>query len=126
MKSEKIESRTGEESFYYEVIKQWHTLPRQAVDITSVEVFKARLCRALSSLIKLKMSHLIAGGLDLMTFKGPIPTQTILRFYENPEVRDFWLHVSLYRKQHDLPGTVIRVSCFLQKILVFLRNCTSA
>lgn len=55
-----------------------------------------------------------------MTFKGPIPTQAILRFYENLEdFMDFWLHVSLYRKQHDLPGRVIRASCFLQQILEF-------
>lgn len=103
-----------EESFYYEVMKHCHMLPRQAVDVTSVEMFKATLHRVLSNLTKLKMSHLIAGRLDLITFKGPIPIQIILRFCENlDDFMDFWLHVNHYTKQHDLPGRVTRVKHFL-------------
>jgi len=38
----------------------------------------SQLDEALSNLIQLKMSLLIAGGLDYMTFKRSLPTQTIL------------------------------------------------
>jgi len=41
------------------------------VDVPSLEAFMARLGGALSNLIYLKMSLLIAGGLGLMTSKGP-------------------------------------------------------
>jgi len=46
------------------VVKQWNRLPREVVDAPSLETFKARLDGALSSLIYLKMSLLIAGRLD--------------------------------------------------------------
>jgi len=46
-------------------------LPREVVDASSLEAFKARLDGALSNLMELKMSLLIAGGLDYVTFKGP-------------------------------------------------------
>ena len=52
-------------------MKHWNRLPREVVDAPSLETFKARLDRALSNLIYLKMSLLIAGGVDQMTFKGP-------------------------------------------------------
>jgi len=45
------------------VVKHWHRLPREVVDAPSLETFKARLDRALSNLIWLKMSLLTAGGL---------------------------------------------------------------
>lgn len=41
------------------------------VDVLSLNIFKARSDRALSNLIYLKMSFLVAGGLDKMTFTGP-------------------------------------------------------
>jgi len=41
------------------------------VDATSLGVFKVRMDRVQSNLIKLKMSLLIAGRLDHMTFKSP-------------------------------------------------------
>jgi len=44
--------------------KPWHRLPREVVNAPSLETFKARLDGALSSLIQVKMSLLIAGGLD--------------------------------------------------------------
>ena len=53
------------------VVKHWHRLPREVVDAPSLETFQVRLDGALSNLISLKMSLLIAGGLDEMTFKGP-------------------------------------------------------
>jgi len=45
------------------VMKHWNRLPRGVVDAPSLEIFKARLDRALSKLIQL-LSLLIAGGLD--------------------------------------------------------------
>jgi len=46
------------------VVKHWHRQPREVVYAPSLETFKARLDGALSNLILLKMSLLIAGGLD--------------------------------------------------------------
>jgi len=45
------------------VVKHWNRLPRDMVDAPSLETFKARLDRALSNLVYLKMSLLIVGGL---------------------------------------------------------------
>jgi len=47
------------------MVKHWHRLPREVVDGPSMETFKARLDVALSNLISLKMSLLIAGLDDL-------------------------------------------------------------
>ncbi|KAK4818443.1 hypothetical protein QYF61_013130, partial [Mycteria americana] len=57
--------------FTVRVLKHWNRFPREVVDAPSLETFKVRLDGALSNLIQLKMSLLIAGGLDYMTFKGP-------------------------------------------------------
>ena len=45
------------------VAKPWPRLPREVVDAPYLGTFKARLDRALSNLIQLKMSLVIAGGL---------------------------------------------------------------
>ncbi|KFR06346.1 hypothetical protein N306_04526, partial [Opisthocomus hoazin] len=37
--------------FTMKVVKHWNRLPREAVDAPSLEVFKARLDRALSNLV---------------------------------------------------------------------------
>ncbi|KFQ27286.1 hypothetical protein N332_13324, partial [Mesitornis unicolor] len=37
--------------FTVRALRHWHRLPREAVDASSLEVFKARLDRALSSLV---------------------------------------------------------------------------
>ncbi|KFQ34877.1 hypothetical protein N332_13436, partial [Mesitornis unicolor] len=37
--------------FTVRVVRHWHRLPREAVDAPSLEVFKARLDRALSNLV---------------------------------------------------------------------------
>jgi len=47
------------------VVKDWHRLPREVADDPSLQTFKARLDGALSNLIWLKMSLLIAGGVGL-------------------------------------------------------------
>jgi len=46
------------------VVKHWLRLSREVVDDPSLETFKVRLDRALSNLVELKMSLLVAGGLD--------------------------------------------------------------
>ncbi len=46
------------------VVEHWNRLPREVVDAPSLETFKARLDEALSNLIWLGMSLLLAGGLD--------------------------------------------------------------
>ena len=43
---------------------EWNRLPREVGDAPSLETFKVRLDGALSNLILLKMSLLMAGGLD--------------------------------------------------------------
>jgi len=45
-------------------VKYWHRLPREVVDGPSLEAFQVRLDGALSNLMELKMSLLIAGRLD--------------------------------------------------------------
>jgi len=47
------------------MVKHWHGLSREVADAPSLETFKVRLDRALSNLIWLKMSQLIAGGVGL-------------------------------------------------------------
>ncbi|KFQ40674.1 hypothetical protein N332_03061, partial [Mesitornis unicolor] len=37
--------------FTVRVVRHWHRLPREAVDVSSLKVFKARLDRALGSLV---------------------------------------------------------------------------
>jgi len=39
------------EFFTMRVVRQWHRLPREAVAVPSLEVFKARLDGALSNLV---------------------------------------------------------------------------
>jgi len=51
--------------FTMRVVKHWNGLPREVVDAPSLEVFKARLDGALSSLVYWRMSLLMAGGLEL-------------------------------------------------------------
>jgi len=46
------------------VVKPWPRLPREVGVASSLETFQARLDGALSDLIQLKMSLLMAGGLD--------------------------------------------------------------
>jgi len=50
--------------FTMRLVKHWPRLPREAVAAPSLEVFKARLDGALSTLVWWKMSLLMAGGLE--------------------------------------------------------------
>jgi len=45
-------------------VKPWNRLPREVVDDPSLEMFNVRMDGALSNLLELKMSLLIAGELD--------------------------------------------------------------
>jgi len=53
------------------VVKHWPRLPREAVAVPSLEMFKARLDGALSTLGWWKMSLLMAGGLEPDDLQGP-------------------------------------------------------
>jgi len=44
------------------VMKHWYRFPREVVDAPALETLKVRLDGALSNLVWLKMSLLIAGG----------------------------------------------------------------
>jgi len=46
------------------VMKHWHRLPREVVNAPSLKAFRAGLDGALSNMMQLKMSLLIAGWLD--------------------------------------------------------------
>ena len=46
------------------VVRHWNRFPKEAVTAPSMEVFKARLDGALSSLVWWKMSLLMVGGLE--------------------------------------------------------------
>ena len=49
--------------FILTLVKPWHRLPREMVDVSSLETFQVWLDWALSNLVWLKISLLLAGGL---------------------------------------------------------------
>ena len=53
------------------VVKPWPRLPSEVVDAPSLETFRVRLDGALSNLIELKMSLLMAGGWTRWALKVP-------------------------------------------------------
>jgi len=53
-----------EKLFTMRVVKHWHRSPRGVVAAPSLGRFRVRLERSLSTVIELKMSLLIAAGLD--------------------------------------------------------------
>ena len=55
--------------FTMRVVRHWNRLPRETVDVPSLEVFKARLDGVLSNLVKREVSLPIAGGLKLHDLK---------------------------------------------------------
>ena len=62
--------------FSQRVVRHGHQLPREAVDAPALEAFKARLDRALGSLVQCMAG--VGTGWSLRS----LPTQTILLFYE--------------------------------------------
>jgi len=62
---------TRKKFFTPRVLRPWHRLLREAVDAPSLEVFKARLDRALSNLVQWKVSLAVAGGWNWMIYKVP-------------------------------------------------------
>jgi len=59
------------------VVKHWPWLLRESVDASSLEVFKARLDGALSSLVWWKVSLPVAGGLELGDLSGPFQPKPV-------------------------------------------------
>jgi len=57
--------------FTMRVEKHWNCFPSEVVEAPSLETFKARLDRAPSHLVSLKISLLTGGGLDYMTSRSP-------------------------------------------------------
>ena len=51
--------------FTERVVRCWDTLPREVVDVLSLEVFKASLHGAMSNLIQQLATLPVAGGLEL-------------------------------------------------------------
>lgn len=47
--------------FTWRVVREWNKLPRETVDAPTLEIFKARLDRALANLIKWEVSLSVAG-----------------------------------------------------------------
>jgi len=70
-----LKSERKKKFYTLRVVRPWQRLPREVVGAPSLETFQARLDGALSNLIWLKMSLLMAGGLDWMAFKGPFPPE---------------------------------------------------
>lgn len=72
------------------MVKHWNKLPKEVVDVSSQKTFKVGLDRALSNLLSLKMSLLLAGRLDWMAFKGhpihsmPLSCHTSISFWKTP------------------------------------------
>jgi len=71
LKESRFRSDTKKKFFPMRVVKHWPRLPREAVAAPSLAVFKARLTGALSTLGWWKMSLLMAGGWNQMSFKVP-------------------------------------------------------
>jgi len=53
------------------VVRQWNRLPREVVDVASLDVLKARLDGVLSNQVWRKVSLPMAGGLELDDLKVP-------------------------------------------------------
>jgi len=64
LKEESFRLDVRKRFFTMRVVRPWQRMPREVVDAPSLETFKASLDGALSNLVWLKMSLLIAGRLD--------------------------------------------------------------
>jgi len=70
--------------FTMKVARHRNRLPREAVDVPSLETFKARLDGALSNLVSWEVSLPHGRGVGLDDLQRSLPTQTILQFYAIP------------------------------------------
>ena len=62
LKEWRFRSDVRKKLFPMRVVRPWHRLPREMVDAPSLETFMVGLDGALSNLIQLKTSLLLAGG----------------------------------------------------------------
>ena len=67
-------------------MRHWYRLPREVVDVPSLETFKVRLNRALSTWSSCRCPLFMAGELEPMAFRGPLQLKhfydsMILSFY---------------------------------------------
>jgi len=65
LKESRFRQDVRKKFFTVKVVKHWPRLPGEVVDAASLETFAARLDGAVSSLIELKMSLCVTGGLEL-------------------------------------------------------------
>ena len=76
---------TGRKFFTQRVVTHWNRLPKDIVDVPSLEAFKARLDVALGSLIWWLATLHIAGGVKLDDHCGPFQPRSFydsIRFYD--------------------------------------------
>lgn len=62
------------------VVKHCHRMPREVMDASPLETFKARLDRTLSHHMQLNVSPLLAAGGDKMSLNGPFQSKL---FYDS-------------------------------------------
>ena len=71
LKEGRFRSDMRKKFFTLRVVRPWHSFPSEVAGAPSLETSKARLDRALSSLIRLEMSLLTAGGWAPWPLKVP-------------------------------------------------------
>jgi len=71
LKEGRFRSDVRKKFFTTRMVRPWNRLPREAVDMPSLEMFKAGLDGALSNLVWQKVSLPMAGGRNEMTYKVP-------------------------------------------------------
>ena len=69
--------------FTVRLVRHWNKLLREAVDVPSLEAFKARLDGTLGNMVYLEVSLLIAGRLELHGLKGPFQPKP---FYDSMNI----------------------------------------
>ena len=79
------QGRFRKKFFTQRVVTHWNRLPKDIVDVASLEAFKARLDVALGSLIWWLATLHIAGGVKLDDHCGPFQPRSFydsIRFYD--------------------------------------------
>jgi len=71
LKEERFRLHVRKKLLTQRLVKNWHRLPREAVDAPSLDAFKARLDEALCRLIWWEAVLTMAGGWNQMIFRVP-------------------------------------------------------